>query len=170
MDFRSISIDRIQFDASSGTKLPIRYGSERVVRVQTPRMQVHVSQHGFGTRLSLTRAHLCAFADFLKSIEVAGCDRHVDIDTHPLEHMYLNEETICFDHTGCVIETEQVMTVGALLDVACIIGIDGILVTRTSDGAIVKARLSIGVEQIKVYTETKTQVPAVYLNGVKQMS
>ena len=169
MDWRSISLDRVQFDTSSGTKLPIRYGSERQIRVQTPRMRVRVSHHSFGTRLSLAQAHACAFSEFLKSIELAGCHAdHVDIDLHPMEQLYLNEDTICFDHMDTVIETEACMTVGAVLDVACIVAIDGLFVTRSSDGDIIKARLSIAVEQVKVYTEKRTREPDVYVNGVKQ--
>ena len=60
------------------------------------------------------------------------------------------------------------MTVGAVLDVACIVAIDGLFVTRSSDGDIIKARLSIAVEQVKVYTEKRTREPDVYVNGVKQ--
>lgn len=168
MDFRSICFDRVQFDASSGTKLPIRYGAERVIRVQTPKLRVSVSHQSFGTRLSLVQAHLCEFASFLKTIEILGCEQHVDIDAHPIEHLYINEDTVIFDHAGCVTESEKVMTAGAVLDIACIIGIDGLFVTRTVSGDIVKARLSVCVDQIKVYTEKRTQDPAVYINGVKQ--
>ena len=87
-----------------------------------------------------------------------------------MEQLYLNEDTICFDHSDTMIETEACMTVGAVLDVACIVAIDGVFVTRTSDGDIVKARLSIAVEQVKVYTEQRTRQPDVYVNGVKQES
>ena len=55
-----------------------------------------------------------------------------------------------------------------MLDVACIVAIDGLFVTRSSDGDIIKARLSIVVEQVKVYTEKRTREPDVYVNGVKQ--
>jgi len=169
MDFRQIAFDRIQFDSTTGSKIPVRYGAERSIRVQTPKMRVTVSHQSFGTRLSLVQAHLCEFATFLKSIEFMGCERHVDVDAHPLEHMYLNEETVCFDHAGNFIESDTVMTAGATLDIACIVAIDGLFVTRTSDGDIVKARLSVAVDQVKVYTETKKQEPAVYINGVKQL-
>jgi hypothetical protein len=169
MDFRHIALDRVQFDATSGTKIPVRYGAERSIRVQTPKMRVTVSHQSFGTRLSLVQAHLCEFATFLKSIEFLGCERHVDVDAHPLEHIYLNEETVIFDHAGGVIESDTVMNAGATLDIACIVGIDGLFVTRTSDGEILKARLSVVVEQVKVYTETKKQEPAIYINGVKQV-
>lgn len=168
MDFRDIEIDRVSFDQPRGQRIGIRYGAQQFIKVQTPRMSVRVQKQPYGTRLVLTRVECCNFFDFLKQLERLGCDDGIDIDTHPLETIYLNEDTVVFDADGSIIDASSALVAGDELDIACIIKIVGIVLTRCEHDTILKARLSIQVDQIKVYSsmDTAERGPDVYRNGV----
>lgn len=169
MDFRDIEIDRVSFDQPRGQRIGIRYGAQQFIKVQTPRMNVRVQQQPYGTRLVLTRVESCSFFDFLKRLERLGCDEGIDIDMHPLETIYINEDTDVFDANGTIIDASSALTAGDEIDVACIVKVDGIVLTRCEHDTILKARLSVQVDQLKVYsstTDTTERGPDVYRNGV----
>jgi len=168
MDFRDIEIDRVSFDQPRGQRIAVRYGAQQFIKVQTPRMSVRVQKQPYGTRLVLARVECCNFFDFLKQLERFGCDDGIDIDTHPLETIYLNEDTVVFDADGSIIDASSALVAGDELDIACIIKIVGIVLTRCEHDTILKARLSIQVDQIKVYSsmDTAERGPDIYRNGV----
>ena len=168
MDFRAIEIDRVSFDQPRGQRIGLRYGAQQFIKFQTPRMNVRVQQQPFGTRLVLTRVECCKFFDFLKRLERLGCDDGIDIDTHPLETIYLNEDTVVFDAAGSVVDASSALVAGDELDIACIVKIVGIALTRCEHDTILKARLSIQVDQLKVYStkDDTERGPDVYRNGI----
>jgi hypothetical protein len=168
MDFRDIDIDRVSFDQPRGQRVGLRYGAQQFIKVQTPRMNVRVQQQPYGTRLVLARVDCCIFFDFLKHLERLGCDDGIDIDTHPLETIYLNEDTVVFDATGSIIESSALVA-GDDLEIACIVKIVGLALTRCEHDTILKSRLSIHVDQLKVYSTIDTSErggPDIYRNGV----
>lgn len=168
MDFRDIEIDRVSFDQPRGQRIGLRYGAQQFIKVQTPRMNVRVQQHPYGTRLVLNRVESCKFFDFLKQLERLGCDDGIDIDMHPLEVIYLNEDTVVFDADGSIIDASNALVAGDGLDIACIVKIVGISLTRCEHDTILKARLSTQIDQLKVYStlDTAERGPDVYRNGV----
>jgi len=168
MDFRDIEIDRVSFDQPRGQRIGLRYGAQPFIKVQTPRVNVRVQQQPYGTRLVLTRVDCCNFFDFLKQLERLGCDDGIDIDMHPLETIYLNEDTVVFNAGGSIIDASSALVAGDELDIACIIKIVGLALTRCEHDSILKARLSIQVDQLKVYStmDAVERGPDIYRNGV----
>ena len=168
MDFRDIDIDRVSFDQPRGQRIGLRYGAQQFIKVQTPRMNVRVQQQPYGTRLVLARVDCCMFFDFLKHLERLGCDDGIDIDTHPLETIYLNEDTVVFDANGSIIDASSALGAGDDLEIACIVKIVGLTLTRCERDTILKARLSSQIDQLKVYStlDSAERGPDIYKNGV----
>jgi hypothetical protein len=166
MDFRQIAIDRIKFDAPSGNKIGIRYGSERCIRVQSPRVKVQLTKHSFGQKLTLVSANECQFSEFLKTVECLGLESHVDIDQHPMETLYVSEDTIVFDKDGIVLDVET-LTPGCMYTVSYILRINGLIITRDVDGCIMNARLFVDIDQMKVHEvdSSSTPQPKVFMDG-----
>lgn len=169
MDFRTISLDRVSFDDAGQRHRSLRYGGEKAIRVQTPRFCAMVSSHSWGKRLSMKSCTLNdEFASFLKHVESIGGGDWVDETAHPLEHVYVSEETLVFDELGQHIDDGgERLSTGATLLVSCIVAMDGLILTRDVRDNIVSARLSVRLEQVKIHATTAAPMkPAVYVNGV----
>jgi len=137
------------------------------LKVQTPRMLVGVSKHAWGTRLCLKD---CTFTDlvvFFKELEAIGGKGHVNPDTNPLETLYVNDETLFFDNEGRHLgDTESILTAGAVLEVSCIVSMDGMTFTRDDAGDIIAARATISPVQVKIHKVVHVPPPVVYVDGV----
>ena len=167
MDFRLINLDRVSFDDPTLRRRSLRYGGERAIRVQTPRVSVTVSTHPWGKRLSLRSCAFDDFTKFLKHVEMVGGGDWVDPGTNPLEHVFVSEDALLFDEHGLFIEdTTDSLPAGATLLVSCIVALDGVLLTRDTKERIISARLSVRLEQLKIHATTTPSKPAVYVNGV----
>lgn len=168
-----IHLDRVSFDALSGARgntrrrRNLRYGGEKQIRVQTTRFSVSVSSQPWGKRMSLKD---CTSGDgflaFLKHIETIGGGEYVDDQKHPLEHLYLTEDTQVFDERGVYIQdVDEVVFPGASMEVTCIVALDGMIFTSDPDGTLLSARLNARVEQVKIHSIRDQPVPKVYVNG-----
>jgi len=159
-------MDRVSFDGTGSRRRNIRYGGEKAIRVQTPRVSVSVTSQPWGKRLTLKDCRFTGFTSFLKHIEQTGGGDHVDESLNPLEHVYLTEETLVFDAAGCFIEqSDDLLLAGAVMDVSYIVAVDGLVVTRDQSDAIVACRLSVRLEQLKIHSTTVPSKPLVYVDG-----
>jgi len=170
MDYRSIATERVSCDAPQGNKrLIVRYGSEKRVVFQTPRMRVRVVSTTFSTQLHRiidrhTVPHFESFlGDVLTRIQAsADLDPQTRVSSH-MQHITVTEDTMVYGPDASRYEDDLVQ--GNEYLVACIVALTGVWVqlcghTVTSWGPIWEA------DQVKMYDIVQRRQPGrVFLNG-----
>jgi len=171
MDFRSIATERVSCDppATKG-RTQVRYGSERRIVFQTPRMRVRAVKSRFSMQMHriLDGNTVPLFESFLEDIlsrvqSTAGLDLVARID-QSMPYIELTDETMVFDSDG--IPYDDDITQGNEYMVSCIIALTGIWVQSSESGTVVSWGPVWQADQVKLYeTLVRQQEGRVFFNG-----
>jgi hypothetical protein len=178
MDFRTIGLERVQFDAPRTTtatwRSAVRYGSEKRILFQTPPFRATVARHPFlPDATSLQKAStvddIQDFNAFLRALQTLYEDsiRRVHDNIHsqwaprqessgrgPLDYLTVGSETVIYGES-------ETLQPGDSCKVACIVACTGGWCKPESGSY----GLTFEVDEIKVYELTRREQPRTFIDG-----
>jgi len=175
MDFRTIQLERVQFDSPNKSratwKSVVRYGSEKRIVFQTPPLSVNVLQHKFlPDAITLQKAStvddLQPFAEFLEGIVMTFDDFMGYQRTHSqtmarghIDYLTVTGDTVVYGET-------DTLQPGDACKVACLIALTGGWCKPGENGDIVSRGLTFEVDEVKVYEFKRVErAPRIYIDG-----
>lgn len=177
MDFRTIQLDRVEFDSPNKRKATwkssVRYGSEKRIVFQIPPFRAAVTQHKFlpdalTLQKSSTVEDLAPFSEFMDSI-VSIFDASIGNDTSrasdgrsPLDYLTIGGDTVTYGQTDA-------LQPGDSCRVACLVALTGGWCKPDDDGGILSRGLTFEVDEVKVYelAERVTREPRTFIDGLE---
>lgn len=172
MDFRSIATERISCDPPQGgaSRLVIRYGGEKRVVFQTPRMRVRSVSTSFNTQLHriMNRDTVPHFESFLSNVlsrvqSSAGLDPQTRVD-NPMQHIAITDTTMVYGPDGAVYDDDIVQ--GNEYMVACIVALTGVWLRLTDGGNVSSWGPVWEADQVKLYDTVYTRAAGrIFFDG-----
>jgi hypothetical protein len=172
MDFRSIATERISCDSPSGnaTRLVVRYGGEKRVAFQTPRMRVRAVSTTFNTQLHriMNRDTVPHFESFLGDVlsrvqSSAGLSPQTRVENH-MQHVTMTDDTMVYGPDGMVYDDDIVQ--GNEYMVACIVALTGVWLRLTDAGGVASWGPVWEADQVKLYDTVHTRAAGrVFFEG-----
>jgi hypothetical protein len=175
MDFRTIQLERLQFDSPNKSKTTwrasARYGSEKRVVFQTPTFRANVLQHKFlpdalTLQKSSTIDDIKEFTDFLERLLMLyDASLHLstplpqDHGKTPLDYLTVTGDTVIYGDTDA-------LQPGDCCRVACMVALTGGWCKQGDDGTILARGLTFDVDEVKVYDLVRQEsAPKTYIQG-----
>jgi hypothetical protein len=174
MDFRTIGLDRVQFDAPRTTtstwRSAVRYGSEKRILFQTPAFRATVARHPFlpdATSLqkastvddiqdfnAFLRALQTLYEESIHRVHSPWVPRRGNSDRGPLDYMTVGSDTVVYGES-------ETLQPGDSCKVACIVACTGGWCKPESGSY----GLTFEVDEIKVYEMTRREQPRTFIDG-----
>lgn len=173
MDYRSIATDRISCDPPATLKgrLQVRYGSERRIAFQTPRMRVRAVKSRYST-MQLHRIldentvpHFESFlGDVLSRVQSTASLDPVRRVEYAMQYMEVSDETLVFDSDANPVDNDVVQ--GNEYLVSSIVALTGVWIQVSENGDVVSWGPVWHADQVKIYETIRTQEEGrVFFNG-----